>query len=209
MTVRRDPNGSRADLIEVRTIDPQYPEDQLRAQLIDLGRRLGSEPRGLLVARSSITGDDASMTTIKGSCAVDNLIDRSTGHFHLTEIARAFAGYPEGSTVTGISVMFVGEIPSKTTLLEYGGPDGPIQVQGIFDPTIRGVQYRLKLNTQNPEQIDIPEGAEQKPQSRTSSVPSQGLDWTVWGLIAAAALAIGALVYSLLVRSPASKRAKG
>jgi hypothetical protein len=209
MTVRRDPNGSRADLIEVRTIDPQYPVEQLRAQLIELGRLLGSEPRGLLVARSSITGADASMTTIKGSCAVDNLIDRGTRKFHLTEIAKAFAGYAAPNRVTGISLMFIGEAPARDTLLAFGGKDAHVQVQGLYDPTIQGIEYRLKLNTQNPDEILIPEGPEQKPTEKTSSVAGKGVDWMIWGPIAAAALAMGALVYSLLVRSTSSRQAKG
>jgi hypothetical protein len=209
MTVRRDPNGSRADLIEVRTIDPQYPVDQLRAQIIELGRLLGSEPRGLLVARSSITGSDASMTTIKGSCAVDNLIDRGTRNFHLTEIARAFAGYAPPHEVTGISLMFIGEAPTRDTLLAFGSKEGPVQVQGMYDPTIQGIQYRLRLNTQKPDEILIPEGPEQKPAEKTSSVAGEGVDWLIWGPIAASALAVGALVYSLLVRSTSSRQAKG
>lgn len=207
LSVRRDPNGSRADLIEVRTTDPQYPVEQLRAQLIELGRLMGSEPRGLLVARSSITGPDASMTTIKGTCAVDNLIDRVTRRLHLTEVAQAFAGYPAPHTVTGISITYVGELPLRDTILTYGIESDPVQVQGSYDPVFRGIEYRIKLNTQKPEEIVIPEAAEQKPMAKTSTVAKEGFDKTIWGLIAIAAVAVGALVYSLLVRSTSSRRA--
>ena len=206
ITIRRDPNGSVADLIEARTIDPRYPEEQLRAQLIELGRLMNSEPRGLLVARASITGTDASMTTIKASCAIDNIIDRKSSRFHLTEIARAFAGYPEPNRVTGISVLFLGERPGKQTLLAFGSDKSAVEVQGTLDPTFGGVEYRIKLNSQNAEDIDIPEGGEQKAPAVPSTDAKGGFDWTTWGLIIVAACALGALVYSLVVRSTSSKR---
>lgn len=209
LTIRRDPNGSVADLLEARTIDPQYPADQLRAQLIELGRLMNSEPRGLLVARASITGADASMTTIKASCAIDNIIDRRSSKFHLAEIARAFAGYPEPHAVKGISVLFVGEKPGKETILEYGTESSAVQVQGTLDPTFGGVEYRIKLNSQKAEDIVIPEGSEQKPSTAPSTDANRGFDWTMWGLVFVAACALGALVYSLVVRSTSSKRSAG
>jgi hypothetical protein len=205
LTVRRDPNGSQADLIEARSIDPQYPVEQLKAQLQDLGRQLNSQPRGLTVGRYDLSSD-GSMTSIKGTCAVDNLIDRKTRNFHLTEIVRAFAGYPKPNEVTGLSIVFVNEQPSKTTLLAYGTKEAPVQVQGTYDPTFKGVEYRIKLNSQKPEEIQIPEGAEQKPAPGPSTPPSGSVDWTLWGLIAVAAIALGALVYSLLIKTTSSKR---
>lgn len=202
LSVHRDPNGSRADLIEVRTIHPQYPPEQLRAQIMELGRLMGSEPRGLLVARASIT---SGMSTIKATCAVDNIIDRDSARLHLEEIAKAFAGYPEPHTVTGISVQFVGEAPKSETLLEYGKDTDPVQVQGVYDPTFNGVEYRIKLNVQDPKLIQIPEGPEQKPAATPSTDARKGTDWTIWALIGVAAIAVGALVYSLLVNSKVSK----
>lgn len=207
ISIRRDPNGSRADLIEARTIDPKYPPEQLRAQLVELGNLLGSPPRGLAVMRSSISGD-GSMTTIKATCAVDNLIDRSSTKFHLEEIAKAFAGYAAPSTVTGISVQFLGEAPKATTLLEFGKETDAVQVQGAFDPTFNGVEYRIKLNSQDPKLIQIPEGGEQKPLATPSTPAGKGSDWTIWALIGIAAIAVGALVYSLLTNSKVSKGLK-
>jgi hypothetical protein len=206
LTVRRDPNGSHADLLEARTTDPRYPAEILRAQVLSLGKQLGSEPRGLLVGRYSLNETDASMTSIKATCAIDDIIDRKTSSFHLTQIARAFVGYPKPHTVTGLSILFVGETPQRKTLLAYGSEGSPVQVEGSYDPTFNGVEYRLKLNTQTPEQIEIPEGTEQNPRPRPSTVANKGFDWTVWGLILVAAIAVGALVYSLLVRSTSSKR---
>lgn len=206
LTIRRDPNGSAADLIEARTIDPRYPAEQLQAQLIELGRQLNSEPRGLRVGRASITGADASMTTIKATCAIDSIISRTEQRFHLTEITRAFSGYADPHRVTGLSVMFLGEAPGSKTLLSFGTEKSPVQVQGSYDSTFNGVEYRIKLNSQTAEDINIPEGGEQKPPATPSSDATGGFDWTIWGLILVAACALGALVYSLLTRSTASTR---
>lgn len=205
--IRRDPNGSRADLIEARTIDPKYPPEQLRAQIIELGRLMGSEPRGLNVTRSSITGD-ASMTTIKATCAIDNIIDRESTKLNLGAIAKAFAGYAAPNEVTGLSVQFLGEAPKKTTLLEYGKEGDPVMVQGSYDPTFNGVEYRIKINSQDPKLIEIPEGSEQKAPTTPSTDAGTGTDWTVWGLVFIAAIAVGALVYSLLTNSKVSKGLK-
>ncbi len=209
LTIRRDPNGSRADLLEARTIDKSYPEEQLKFQILKLGQLLNSEPRGLVVGRSSITGSDASMTTIKAACAIDEIIDRQGRGFHLTEIARAFAGYSEPHIVKALSVQFVGETPGKQTLLEFGTENSPVQVQGIYDETFKTVEYRIKMNTQNPEEISIPEGFEQKPPARPSTEAGKGTDWKIWGLIAVAAIALGALVYSLLIGLGSRKRSAG
>lgn len=205
LSVHRDPNGSRADLIEVRTIDPKYPPEQLRTQILELGRQMGSEPRGLLIARATIS---SGMSTIKATFAVDNLIDRNSSKLHLQEIARSFAGYEGEHAVTGISVQFVGEPPKSATLLAYGEASDPVQVQGVYDPTFHGVEYRIKLNTQDPKLIEIPEGAEQKPAASPSTDARKGTDWTLWALIGVAAIAVGALVYSLLVNSKVSKGLK-
>jgi hypothetical protein len=208
ITIRRDPNGSVADLVEARTIDPKYPAEQLQAQLIELGRLMNSEPRGLLVGRASITGADASMTTIKASCAIDNIIDRKSPKFHLAEIAKAFSGFADPNKVTGITLFLVGEKPGKDTLLAFGNEASPVQVQGALDPSL-GLEYRIKLNTQEAEDIVIPEGAEQKSPAAPSTDANRGIDWTIWGLIILAGCALGALVYSLLVRSTSSKRSAG
>ncbi len=205
VSIHRDPNGSRADLIEVRTIHPQYPPEQLRAQIMELGRLMGSEPRGLMVARTSISSN---MSTIKATCAVDNIIDRESAKLHLEEIAKAFAGYPEPHAVTGISVQFVGEAPKSETLLEFGSETDSVQVQGMYDSAFGGVEYRIKLNVQDPKLIQIPEGNEQKPSAIPSTEARKGTDWTTWALIAIAAIAVGALVYSLLVNSKVSKGLK-
>jgi hypothetical protein len=206
LTIRRDPNGSRADLIEARSVDANYPAEQMRAQILELGRLLNSEPPGLFIERHALDGAAATMTSIKASCAVDNLIDRETRKFHLTEIVRAFAGAPAPNTVTGLAIQFIGEQPRRDTLLSFGLEGDPVLVQASYDPTFNCVEYRVKLNTQKPGEIEIPEGAEQKVRPTPSTVANKGFDWTIWGLILVAAVAVGALVYSLLVRSTSSKR---
>ena len=146
------------------------------------------------------------MTSIEATCAIDNVIDRTTGKFHLTEIAQSFAGAQPPHQVTGISVMFPGETPTKNTLLTFGTDRDSAQIQGDYNPTFKSIEYRLKLNSQNPDEIAIPENREQNGTKRPSSDGRNNVDWSLWGLIAVAALAVGALVYSLLIRTSASKR---
>lgn len=206
ISVRRDPNGSRADLVEATSIDANYPPDQLAEQVIKLGELIGSQPRGLSVARHSVSGADGRFTSVKASFAVDNLIDRATGHLHLTEIARAFAGAAEPHRVTGLSLSFVGEIPTENTLLAFGSESDPVQIQGDFNPSFKSTEYRVKLNSQDPKAIFIPESKEQIPVKTPSTHGNPGPDLLFYGLIIVAAVAAGALVYSVLVRITASKR---
>ncbi len=203
--ISRDPNGSGADLLEFRTIDPKYPPEQLRDQILELGKLMNSEPRGLVVARSSIS---SGMSTIKATCAIDNIIDRSQPRYHLKQIAQAFAGYAEPHAVKGLSIQFLNEKPRKETLLDFGGPNDAVQVQGSFDPTFSAVEYRIKINIQDAKQIEIPEAGEQKPIPAPSSDAKGGPDWMVWGLVFIAAIAVGALVYSLLTNTKVQKGRK-
>lgn len=206
ISIRKDPNGSRADLIEALSIDANYPAEQLRAQIVELGRLMGSEPRGLALVRHSVSGEDSRLTSVMATCAIDNIIDRKTGALHLTEIARAFAGYKAPFQVDGLTITFANQLPTKNTILAYGTEKDPVQLQGKFDPAFQGIEYRLKYNTQNPAEILIPELVEQKGVKGPSSDGRNSVDWSMWGLIAVAAVAVGALVYSLLIRTTSSKR---
>ncbi|OJU64948.1 MAG: hypothetical protein BGO01_14635 [Armatimonadetes bacterium 55-13] len=205
LSVKRDPNGSQADLIEAQTIDGNYPPEQLKAQILELGRQLNCDPRGLTVFRHSVS-EDGSMTSIKATCAIDNVIDRRTGSFHLTEIVRAFTGFPEPHRVSGLSLSFLNEAPRKNTILTFGQESGPVMLQADLNPTFKSIDYRIKINTDKPDEISIPEGPEQNKPINTSSDDRNSVDWSLWGLIGVAAIAVGALVYSLLIRTTSSKR---
>ncbi len=208
LTIRRDPNGSRADLLEVKSVEPGFPEDLLRNQILELGRQMNCDPRGLSVGRYSLTGD-ASMTSIKASCAIDNIIDRDRASFHLTQIARSFAGAPKPNEVVGLTVLLIGETPRLETLLAFGNPGDPVQVQGVKDSAFKGIEYRIKLNSQIPSEINIPESGEQNSVPGPSTVASSRIDWLLWALIGIAAIAFGALVYSLLINRAISKPPAG
>lgn len=203
ITIRRDPNGSAADLLELKSTDADYPPLQLQQQILKLGESLNSQPRGLSFERHAVA---ANMSSVRATCAIDNVIDRKTGQFHLTEIARAFAGGEAGHQVTGLSLSFLGERPGKKTLLAFGTEADGVQVQGDYNATFGSIEYRVKLNSQDPARISIPEGGEQNAPQRPSSDGRNSVDWSLWGLIAIAAIAVGALVYSLLIRTATSKR---
>jgi hypothetical protein len=204
ITVKRDPNGSRADLVDVMSIDADYPPDQLKTQILALGAMIKSEPRGLELTRHSVSGDDGRFTSIMARFAVDNLIDRTTGKFHLTELVQSFGSGSTSHPVTGLSINFVGEKPKHDTLLAFGTEKSPVQIQGDYNPTFGSIEYRVKLNTKSPAEIQIPEGKEQFPTVTPSN--ARRVDGLMIGLLVVAALAVGALVYSLLSRTSASKR---
>jgi hypothetical protein len=64
------------------------------------------------------------------------------------------------------------------------------------------VEFRIQLLTQDPAKISIPDDRRQPPPKAAppSPKPAPGTDWLLVGVIVVAAIAVGALVYSLLLR---------
>lgn len=194
-------HASGVDVVEITMQIPKYPEDVLRAQVGKLAAALGTTPTGLKVGPYQV-GNDANLRFTQATFAVQGLVDRAAGILRVEPFAKAFAGVPEPNTVDVLMVQFEGERPSDNTLKSYFPKDGPVRVQAVAGATGAGVEYRVQLLTQDPAKIFIPDDRRQPaPQAAPSPLPPPpGPDWLLYGVFFIAAIAVGALVYSLLLR---------
>lgn len=192
-----------ADLVEIVPVDQNYPAGVLRSQIAELGRLLGSEPRGLTVFRYKVDPDRPGMTFLKASFGVDGVIDRDRGRLAIAPFLKALAGTPAPFTIHGVSLIFDGERPSARTIRSY--TSSSVRAEAITSADPLGIEYRIELLTQNPRDIQFPEEYTKPPeQAATPSSPQHTA--LILGLSAVAALAGGALVYLALLRgAPAGK----
>lgn len=194
-----------ADIFEITAVMPNYPGDLLRQQVQELCRLVGVAPRGLLVGPVGIAGDPK-LTSTRATFATDGVIDRDRGVLRLSPIIQAFGGAPEPYTVHGISILFNGEKPTPNTLRAYSSPGLRLQAIALENPTV--VEYRIQLLSQDPKQLQVPDapGSEQKVEPTASIVQQNGVDWSLWIPLVAAAAAAGTLVYFLMLRSSGKPR---
>jgi hypothetical protein len=194
-----------ADVIEITALKTDYPAELLREQVERLGESLNSQPRGLSITRYEIPGDSGPGQP-RATFAVDGLVQREQARLGLQPLVRAFAGAPEPHTVRGLTIQYESEAPGADTIRRYSGEH--VEIEGQAHP-ITGLEYRVVLRSQNAEDIVIPEGQEARDmqQQKREPAPERGPDWLIIGVFAVATLAVGALVYSLLLR-PAPKGRK-
>jgi hypothetical protein len=207
IVVRKHRTG--ADVVEVTMPDPKYPRELLRQQVDAIGRYVGSAPTGLQLDVHQI-GNDANLRFARAFFAVNGLIDRASGVLRVEPLAKAFAGAPDPYTIDVLMIRFEGERPTQNTLQGYYPETGELRLQALASSRELGVEYRVQLLTQDPEKIRIPDDRRRPvaPKAVPPAKPPAGPDWVLIGVLAAAALAVGALVYSLLLRArPRDSRA--
>lgn len=182
-----------ADLVEITVLNPQYPSSVLRAQAEAIGKYLKLEPRGVLLIPEDL-GNGGVLNKI--TFGVDGLYDPQQGVYRLNPIVKAMAGIPAPYTLHGLSVIFEQATPGPQSLRNFYSD--AVRVESDAQPGI-GVEYRVQLLTQDPDRIDIPDTSQQASVTvvRKQTARSDGF---LWGLIVVAALALGALVYSLVLR---------
>lgn len=190
-------HNTGADLVEMTLLDPHYPPEVLQSQIATLGALLNSKPRGLHVYRQQILKD---LSFIKATFAVDGLVDPQKG-LRLAPIVKALAGAPGKRALRGMSIIFEGQAPNERTVRRFASP--AVEVEAQADPGFGGIEYRVRLLTQDPARIDLPDGAPVpvQPAVPVPKPPRGGVDWTLIALFGVAAIAVGALVYSLLLRA--------
>ncbi|CAN5438775.1 hypothetical protein BH11ARM1_BH11ARM1_09560 [soil metagenome] len=192
-----------SDNVEVMNQAPDYPKDLMLKQVERLGELLNSPARGTMVQPFEIIEGNPKTAGTKIIFAVTGLINKEANTLGLQTLARAFALGPKGQpnklwiqySTEGASTALVQKFESETVAL-----------QAHSDP-IFGLEYKIDIRTQDPDKIVIPEGqAAIDFRAKPPSPPPapKGIDRTVIILILVAALALGALVYSLLLR-PRSK----
>lgn len=194
-------HATTADLVEITVLDPNYAPELLRAQAEAIGIATGSPIRGLHLLRQEM-GTGAGGGFLKATFATDHLIDRAARVLRLQPIVAAFVGGPSATPVTGLSVMFDGEVPNETTVRRYAGAG--VALEGRTSASPVGLEYRVHITATDPAAVVIPErvdAPENKKEERTKG-PSNTV---LIALGALAAMAAGALVYLALLKIPASK----
>jgi hypothetical protein len=201
--VTEHPTG--AEIVRISVLSGKYSPELLRSQIEEIAQYLGSTARGIRMSKPDL-GTVADTSFLQADFATDGLIDRAKGIVRLEPIAKAFAGAPEPYTVRGIKVAFEGERTNKKMLRSYPLKD-VLEVQGRASTQPAGIEYQIKLISQDKAQIHIPEEyqnpANQQAAKGTSTSGNQGL---LIGLFAVAGVALGALVYLLLLRSGGGRR---
>lgn len=194
-----------AEIVSVTALGKDYPPELLKNQLNQLGVYLGASVRGIKMERPSL-GTKTPVNFLRAEFATDGLIDRSKGIVRLGPLVKAFAGAPEPFTVRGMKVAFEGEHTTKKMLRDFPLP-GIVEVQGRASVTPPGIEYQVKLISQDPKLIEIPDEyappANQKPVPIPSSSPSPMM---VVGLFLLAGVALGALVYLALLKTGGNRR---
>jgi hypothetical protein len=188
-----------ADLVQITVLNPQYSAEVLSKQIDALGKELHSEIRGLALTKDDYGLGKPELALPKASFAVDGLINASTGELRIGPVARALCGAPSPFTIQDFSLIFTSQKPGSNTLQRFRSDAVDIQSQVLSGGF--GLEYRIRLFTQDPHAIDIPEGGPANaPKSAVPSSPVSKPNFLLWTLIAVASIATGALVYSLLLR---------
>jgi hypothetical protein len=197
--IRVSQDASGSNVLEVTMLDRNYPAELLQRQLAQIGKEVGSQTRIILVERHNPMTGKKENGELRVTAAVPNLIDRAKGILGLQALARAFAGAPAPNTVDGLMVQYETEQPTEKIINKWNSDS--VRVVGQASPGT-GIEYRITLLSQDPTQIVIPEGraGENVPKPPVPPAPSSSPNWIILTIFIIAALALGALVYSLLLR---------
>jgi len=193
VVIREHPTG--ADLVEITAVDPDYPRELLKTQIESLGQTLKNNARGLFVSDPRSANYAG---TTKATFGIDGLIEG--GRFQLTPLIRALAGALAPNSIEGVSVVYEKQRPTAETVRDFRS--AAVDVQADAQPGSIGIEYRVHIKDQDPSKIEIPDSALATAQVANQSVPSGGPDMVTLIVIGVAAVAVGALVYSLTLRRP-------
>ena len=193
-----------AQMIEVTLLDGNYPADVLQSELLDFGKRLGSDPRGLQIFRTALRSDDPSLSFVKAKFAVDGLMDPLQGTFRLAPIAQAFAQSPATNRIKNILVTFADQKFGPKTLQKFDSPF--VQVRGRFNEDPKGLEYFIQITTDDPSKLTIPDSYEAPQVAAPSKPKKEGSNVWFLATVVVAGVSFGALVYLALVRTSARTR---
>ncbi len=200
VSVKKHPLGP--DLVEITMKAAGYPPKLLAAQIQALGGYLKSEPRTVQVWDYVLEEGNPSMHFTKATFAVDGVINRQLGSVRLNPFAKAFAAGTKPWIVNSLDFHFEGEVPTDKMIKLWRSKSAVVEGRyaNTKDPRLAGVEFRVKLLTQDPSKMDIPEPGDAPIQPEKKPSQSSGTDWTAITVFLVAAAAVGALVYSLLLR---------
>lgn len=194
-----------AEMVQVTVLKEGYPPNLLKGQIDRLASYLGATARGIQISSPNL-GTKQKVSFLRADFATNGLIDRELGLVRLGPIVRAFAGAPDPYTVTGLKIAFENERTTKKMHRKLPIPE-VLDLEGRASTTPPGIEYQVKLITQDPEKIDIPDEykapANQPASSEPSSTPNRAL---LVGLFVLAGVALGALVYLALLRTGGARK---
>jgi len=201
ITISKHPMG--ADMVEVTMTAPGYPPRLLGAQLKALGKYLHSDPRGLEVYDYVLDPSNPNSHYTKAQFAVDGVLDRKLGSVRLNPFAKAFAGAAKPWTLHALNIMLQGEVPTDNMIKVWRSKSATLEgrYDQMKDPKLAGIEFRIQLLSQDPAKLDIPEPGDAPVSTSKKKVDAPGTDWATIAVFLVAAAALGALVYSLLLRS--------
>jgi hypothetical protein len=206
ITVVVKPHQTGANMVEITMLNPNYPPELLKERILQLGRNLGAETRGVVTGKYPLSGNDPKMEFVKGSFSINGLMDTTNGTIRIQSILKAFVGDPEPWQIRGFSLLFVGVHPNERTVKSFQTKALNSEARVLISPN-SAIEYRIVVLTANPDLIEFPD---RLPERKTLPIPSEsdsGLPIMGWVGIGATALGAGALVYLSLLK-PGNKRLK-
>ncbi|MEQ1821805.1 MAG: hypothetical protein ABL949_04810 [Fimbriimonadaceae bacterium] len=189
-----------ADIVEITMVKEGYPKELLERQILKLGTILGSAPRGLAIVSPNLQTAQQ-LKFVRASFGIDGITDPEHGKINLEPILKAFCGAPKPYTIGGINIMFDNMVPTKNTVRQYF-LDKVVAGEAKFNQDPAGLEYRIQLISQNEEEIKFPNQHTIEQQSPPKEPSSTGDNRVLLiSIFAVMSLALGALVYLLLLRS--------
>jgi hypothetical protein len=178
-----------SDLVEITFQGSDYPQSAIDDKLIRLGKALGNEPRSVV----STAGEQF----VKTDFAVVGLVKDGNPKLNVAALASslAFGERP----IRSFSVFFVNIVPDSSTPRKWFAPKDAWMMEGVSMKSPKGLDYRVKVNTNDPNEIYMPDS---KTEPKSSGKPTSGERPNIFilGGIILGAIAVGLLVYSALMR---------
>ncbi|RYG33471.1 hypothetical protein EON81_18065 [bacterium] len=203
IVVTKHPLG--ADIVDVTIVRADYPLSDLKAACERVGELTGSAVRGLSVTTSNPSSPNAFP---KASFATNGLVVDEDPQIRMAPLLRAF-GYAK-TPLKNLAIIYSGYVPNSTTMRRYADEAGTLRLEGQRLPN--GVEYRTSLAGTLPESGVVLPGPKGSAMATTLvATPTKPSDPTLPIVLTVGALALGGLVYSLLLRprSGAARRPKG
>ena len=193
-------HSDHADYVTITVVTPDYPESLLRDQIAEMGRLLNSEARGLRIGQVEIDAQKK-IRFLRAMFAIDDVIDPVSRTFQLNALVRPFVSDSLDHPVNSFHIVFQNESPiPNRTIDRYS--DEHVSVAGQYFDNPKSIEYRIQTKTVNPAEINIPVDA---PAARKKAAPAMGPARPtpmIIGIILLAGVALGALVYFAMLRSP-------
>ncbi len=207
VTVVVQKHSTGADMVEITMGDPNYPLELLQAQANTMCSLIGSPARGLAVTKDEVGAtSEPDLTFVKATFATDGLIEPD-GALKVEPIIKALVGAPAPYTIHGISITFEDMAPNPHTVREYSIPNVlDAAARYTANGVLKGIEYRVQLNSQDPDKITFPDRYQPAPPEPPARIVPEGPHYGLFVGILITGIALGALVYFVMLRSGSKGR---